>query len=91
MQKLDAKFYGLLRKVKNDEVVMDGEWMVFLAKDNAFPATLDFYRKECVRLGADADQIAAIDRVVQRVREWRRDNPHRLKVPDARGEKMSDI
>jgi hypothetical protein len=38
--KLDAKFYGDLRKVKDGSAVPDDEWAVFLAKDNAFAAIL---------------------------------------------------
>jgi hypothetical protein len=86
--KLDAKFYGEIRKVKNDTLVPDDEYMVFLAKDNAFLPTLEFYRDECKRQGADAEQIAAVDRGIQRVRDWRLANTHRLKTPDAKGEKL---
>ena len=69
--KLDAKFYGELRKVKNDEIVPDDEFMVFLAKDNAFPATLAFYRTKCVELGCDAEHIGAVDRTINRLTVWR--------------------
>ena len=64
---------------------------MFLAKDNAFPATAAFYRQECERLGADAEQLAAVDRLIGRLMQWRYDNPHRLKVPDARGEALLDV
>ena len=90
MQKLDAKFYGNVYKAKDDTKVPDEEWMVFLVKDNAFPATLEFYRQKCIELGADDDQIAALTRGIERVRVWREKNRHRLKTPDAKGELLLD-
>ena len=86
--KLDAKFSGVIFKVKDGSIVPDDEYMVFLAKDNAFPATLQFYLEECKRIGADAEHIAAVKRTIQRLGMWRFDNPSRLKVPDAAGEKL---
>jgi len=86
--KLDAKFYGEIRKVKDGSIVPDDEYVVFLVKDNAFAATLPTYRRNCVKLGADAEQIEAVDRMIARAKVWRSMNPHRLKVPDAKGEKL---
>ena len=86
--KLDAKFYGTIRKVKNDEVVPDDEYMVFLAKDNAFPDTLRFYRDKCIELGCDAEHVQSVNRTLDRLEVWRKDNPSRLKDPDAKGEKL---
>lgn len=88
MTKLDAKFYGKLQKAKDDSIVPDDEWMVFLVKDTAFANTLPKYREECVKLGADQEQIAAVDRLIMRVHAWRQANPDRIKVPDAKGEKL---
>lgn len=88
MVKLDAKFYGSIRKVKDGSLVPEDEWVCFLVKDNAFAATLPTYREKCIELGADAEQIAAVDRMILRAAEWRVANPHRFKVPDAKGEKL---
>jgi L-rhamnose mutarotase len=90
MTKLDAKFYGQIRKAKDDTVVPEDQYMVFLAKDNAFPATLVFYYYECQRLGADAEHLAAVERTVNRLQKWREENADLLKVPDAHGEKLLD-
>lgn len=87
--KLDAKFYGEIKKIKDDSVVPEDEYVVFLAKDNAFANVIFAYRNECVNMGADAEQIAAVDRMIERLTKWRADNPHRLKVPDAKGEKLA--
>jgi hypothetical protein len=86
--KLDAKFYGAIYKAKDNSSVSDDQYMVFLAKDNAFPATLAFYLEECVRLGADAEHIESVMRTQRRLNEWREANPDLCKVPDARGEKL---
>ncbi len=88
--KLDAKFYGVVVKAKDNTIVPDDEYMVFLAKDTAFFNILPAYRDECIRLGADRAQIDAIRRGIDRATKWRQDNPHRLKIPDAKGEKLLD-
>lgn len=88
MPKLDLKFYGEVRKVKDDSVVPPDEWMVFLAKDDAFAAILPVYRATCVALGCDDEHIAAVDKTLLRLRAWRAANPERLKKPDAKGEKL---
>jgi len=88
MEKLDAKFSGVIFKIKDGTIVPDDEYVVFLVKDTAFANTLPAYREECVKLGADQEQIAAVDRLIQRARRWRMANPSRLKVPDAKGERL---
>lgn len=88
MQKLDAKFSGVIYKIKDGTIVPDDEYVVFLVKDNAFAATLPTYLEKCIELGSDADQVAAVERMIGRAHQWRTANPHRLKVPDANGEKM---
>src|SRR5579863_5629487 len=86
--KLDAKFYGEIRKVKDDSLVPEDEWVCFLIKDNAFAATLPEYRRQCVIHGADVEQIKAVDRMIARGAQWRAENTDRLNVPDAKGEKL---
>lgn len=88
MNKLDAKYSGTIRKAKDGSIVPDDEWMVFLAHDDAFPRTLEFYYAECVRLGADAEQLAAVRRTLVRLTAWRLANPDKLKTPDAAGERL---
>lgn len=91
--KLDAKFYGTILKVKDDSVVPpDDQYMVFLAKDNAFAefgtGAIYFYLGRCIELGADQEHINAVKRTIVRLERWRADNPDKLKVPDAKGEKL---
>lgn len=89
-RKLDLKFNGVLTKVKDGSVVPDDQWMCFLAKDDAFALTLPFYYDKCKELGADAEQLAAVEKTIRRLNEWRVNNPTMLKVPDAKGEKLND-
>ena len=49
-----AQSGGVIRKVKDGSIVPDDQYMVFLAKDQAFYPTLLFYRDRCVALGAEA-------------------------------------
>jgi hypothetical protein len=88
MQKLDAKFSGVIFKIKDGSIVPDDEYVVFLVKDNAFAETLPTYRQKCIELGADREQIEAVDRMIERAEAWRRANPSRLKTPDAKGERL---
>lgn len=87
--KLDAKFYGDIRKVKDDSLVPEDEYVVFLVKDNAFAAILPLYRDHCIALGCDDEHVASVDRMIERANAWRAANPHRLKNPDAKGEKLA--
>ena len=80
--KLDAKFHGVIIKNKDGSVVAQDQWMVFLAKDNAVPATLEFYEYECIRQGAAQEQIEAVRAMRSRLETWRLENPQFCKVPD---------
>ena len=91
MPKLDAKFGGTIRKVKDGSIVPDDQWVVFLAKDSAFAEVLPLYQAACARMGADDDQLAAVDRLIDRMNAWREANPDKVKVPDAKGEKLADV
>jgi hypothetical protein len=86
MIKMDKKFTGVIYKVKDGSIVPDDEWICFLVKDDAFAATLPTYLAKCIVLGADDVQIRLVEEMIDRVDEWRKNNPNRLKVPDADGE-----
>jgi hypothetical protein len=89
--KLDDKVHGILFRDKNNEVIPPDEYVVFRPQDNAFPATLAFYRQECVLHGCDAAQMLALDNLIRRVKEWRDAHPHRLKVADVEPGECRDI
>lgn len=80
--KLDAKFSGVIIKAKDASIVPPDEYIVFLAKDDALPATLEFYENECQRLGASMEQIATVRQMRSRLAFWRERNPQRCRVAD---------
>jgi len=87
--KLDAKFDGTIRKVKDGSIVPDDQYIVFLIKDNAFWMALQHYRKVCKSAGCDENQLAAVDRMIERGRVWRDENRNLCKWPDiSEGEKL---
>jgi hypothetical protein len=86
--KLDAKFYGEIRKVKDNSIVPEDQYVVFLIKDNAFFKTLPKYLKECKQLGCDEEHVSSVERMIARGKQWRKENPDKLKNPDASGEKL---
>lgn len=81
-QKLDGKFHGVIVKNKDGSIVPQDQWIVFLVKDNAVPAMLDFYYEECKRQGALDDQLDAVREMINRADEWRNKNPGLCKTPD---------
>jgi hypothetical protein len=89
--KLDRKFFGEVFKSKDGSKVPESQWMVFLAKDNAVPATLRFYRTECERLGAKKTQLDAVDAMIQRVDRYRVTYPQLCKVPDATHQELAKL
>jgi hypothetical protein len=80
--KLDGKFHGIVVKSKDQSIVPEDEWIVFLAKDNALLPMLKFYREECERIGADLKHLYGIDHLIAKVGAWRYRNPEKCKVPD---------
>lgn len=80
--KLDAKFDGVIIKAKDGSIVPPDQYVVFLAKDDAFPATLKFYEQECERLGAKSEQVVAVHAMRGRLQKWRHEHPELCKVPD---------
>lgn len=79
---IDGKFYGQLRKYKDNSRVDMDACITFLATDNALPAALAAYYEKLHELGADRLQIDAVGRMILRVQEWRRHNADKCKVPD---------
>lgn len=86
--KMDKKFFGAVFKVKDDSLVQDDEYITFLVKDDCFDEVLPQYLSACVQHGCDDDQVREVEKLVDRVAEWRDRNSHRLKKPDAQGETL---
>jgi len=83
MQGLDRKFSGVVVCNKDGRVIPVDQWMIFLAKDNALPPTLQFYLEECERQGADENQLRGVRLLINRVHEFRKENPAICKTPDS--------
>lgn len=79
---IDAKYTGFVRKFDNDEVVPDGEWILFRVKDRALPELLDAYWEICANLGSSPEHLAGIRALNSRVIEWQLAHPDQVKVPD---------
>lgn len=79
---LDTKFYGIIHRAKDHRVEPPDGYMVFVARDNALLPTLEFYRKECERQGAEQPHLLAIDTLIGRICAWREKHPEQCKVSD---------
>jgi hypothetical protein len=56
--------------------------VLFLAKDLALVPTLEFYRSECAKQGAEERQITGITLLIGRVKKYQEMNPTVCKVAD---------
>jgi len=81
---LDAKVTGILHKTETGEFIPPDEYVVFRAHDKCFLETLLFYKAQCVLEGAEEEQLNAVDRLIQRVIDWQKAHPDRMKIPDAK-------
>lgn len=84
--KLDKKFEGEIRKVKDGTIVPEDQYVVFLAKDNAFAAALPVYYEFCKAMGCDEAQLQLVELMIHNVNNWRAVNHALCKKPDAQGE-----
>jgi len=89
MQRLDTKYHGIIIKNKDNTIIPEDEYIVFRPGDNALPAALDLYLKECVHVGAHEAQIEAVLALIERVQMWRAAHPERCKAPDVEPGELS--
>ena len=83
---VDWKFRIDATALHNGKHYTERDAVLLLCKDRAVPATLRFYREECVRLGCQENQLRAVDLLIGRVERWQADHPERLKVADIDGD-----
>jgi hypothetical protein len=88
MKKLDAKFEGTVRKVKDGSFVSDDQWCVFLAQDTIFSNWFPGYIAACIAANCDEEQVISAYRMYRRIRAWREAHPEKCKIPDAHGERL---
>ncbi len=79
---LDGKFYGTIFRHRDNQIEPPDGWIAFVARDDALPATLRFYKEECNRLGAGMRQLSAVQKLIEKVDIWREDHPNQTKTPD---------
>jgi hypothetical protein len=80
---IDRKFLFLAINPFNRHMYTEKNAMVFCAKDKALPATLNFYREECKRIGAGEDHILSVGLLLDRVMEYQ--HLVESRVPDTIG------
>jgi hypothetical protein len=78
-QVIDRKFRIYAINPCKGNIYTEEDGVFFCAKDAAFPAALDAYRTECVKLGCGDEHIYSIDLLIERVKEYQ--TTHR-KLPD---------
>ena len=83
MNNIDRKFRFLaVNPCKKGVIYTEADGIVLLAKDDACLPTLEFYYDECERLKADDLQLKGIRGLIERVAQWRLDNPEKCAVAD---------
>lgn len=77
---IDRKFQILaVNPCKKGAVYTEQDGVFFCAKDRAFPAALNAYRDECVKIGCGTEHIESIDMLISRVSIYQHTNS---KTPD---------
>lgn len=70
---------GIMDKV-TEEILPDEEWFVFRASDMCVDYMLEAYIKKCKFIGGSDSHISAIEKLLERVKQYREDNPDKLFV-----------
>lgn len=79
---IDRKFKIVAENATTSKQHTERDAVLFLAKDKALPATLEFYREECQRLGAEPTFLDSVGKLIGRVKEFQAKHPKKVKVPD---------
>ena len=81
--KMCKRFYttdlGIMDKITG-EILPDEEWFVFRASDICVDYMLEAYIKKCKFVGGSKAHIDAIQALLDRVRDYQRENPRKLFV-----------
>ena len=89
MDNIDKKFFFVANNPVTGANYTEEDGLILLAKDNATPATLRFYREECERQGAKLGQLEAVDALIKRVDDYRVTHPMLCKVADVTLEEIA--
>ena len=77
---IDRKFVTLSINPVTGKIYTEKNSILFTAKDKALPATLEFYLKECERIGCEPVQIESIQLLIDRVKGFQQANESH--IPD---------
>ena len=81
-ENIDKKYLFTGANPVTGRIVTQDNAFIIKASDHATLPTLDFYYKECVRLGCDDLQLKGIVSLKERVKKWRADNYDKCKRAD---------
>jgi hypothetical protein len=79
---IDRKFLIDARCMEHGHTHTEHDSVLFLAKDKALPATLEFYKQECIRLGAEPPQMLGVELLIERVKKWQETFSNNVRVAD---------
>lgn len=80
-QPLDGKFSGWVWRNRDGKI--ETEFVVFVPRDRWLPLVLVGYERQCRAGGAGTEQIASVQRLLDRVTAWQEAHPDQIKTPDA--------
>ena len=82
MARLNLKYEGTIIKSEDSSIVPEDEWVLFRASDKFLLKVLDFYEGQCQSSGCSKEHLDDIQGLKDRVDEWQRRYPTRVKIPD---------
>jgi hypothetical protein len=76
---IDRKYTGILTNSKGEVV---DNWIVFRAKDKLVPEMIEAYIQICIDNDCEESHILGMEGVLERVREYQKTFPEKVKIPD---------
>jgi len=87
MEMIDRKFRIQATNAVNGKSYTEANALLLCAKDAAVPAALAAYREKCIELGANAEHIESIVRLIERVESFQK-HAGGGRVPDTVGDEI---
>ena len=83
MRQIDGKYQtsGVITKLDGTPVPDDEPLILFRAQDRLLPELLDLYVQLRQQAGSSAEGIAALQKHVDKIKRWQRQNPDRTRIP----------
>ena len=86
MEKIDRKFVIMAHNAVNGKPYSEFNSFLFCAKDEAVPAALKAYMKECARIGASPEHIESVRLLLGRVEQFQQEITSH--IPDTIGNEI---